>query len=190
MEMIQKFILSFSFLFLFAGISFAQAQNPPNEADQLVTVAKKYVSQDGLSAAQSTQTQTTVSGWIGIGHEIGQAFKEGFSSFTDETNRFSQTQLGKLTMFIIVFKTVGVSIIRIMFAFTLALAGLLIWINAFKKNCLPSKMLSKEIINEAGKVTERQYQLKDAKFDEGVQFAYAVVLFVYMGFCALIGFLG
>lgn len=171
---------------LLLAASAASAQN--QEGDELVTVPKKFVSSAGITEAKAVETTSTVKNYVGIGKEVGTAFREGLGAITDETDRFAKTDPGKFTMFLIFFRMMGIQLVRMAFGIILAFVGTWIWVIAFRKNCLPQRYVRRENIGENGKVASRDYDIKEPHFAEGGQFAYALCLVGFVALCVAIGF--
>lgn len=60
-----------------------------------------------------TQTLEQYNEWAGIGQEVGIAVREGLTAVTDVAVDFSETNVGELTMFLIIWKIAGMDIIQI-----------------------------------------------------------------------------
>lgn len=67
-------------------------------------------------------TQTTISTWsqwIGLGKEVGIMVNDGLSALSDQSNKFAKTPVGQFTMFIILYKVMGMQLIRFLFGIML-----------------------------------------------------------------------
>lgn len=59
--------------------------------------------------------------WVGVGKEIGTAVREGLSGVVDVADKFGNTNVGKITIGLIIWKVAGVDFIRILLGIIFAL---------------------------------------------------------------------
>lgn len=116
--------LLITMILVLATITNATAQQAAT-TDELVTVPKKYVSTEGLQAAQVTKA----SEYIGIGKEIGSAIRESLEGVTDVANKFAGTPVGQFTLIMVAWKIIGKDLIGI----PLFLMGIALWVWLFKR---------------------------------------------------------
>lgn len=104
-------------------------------------------------------TVQNVHDWAGLGKEIGEAVNGSLSAVTTQANNFAQTPVGKLTAAVVIFKVIGDPAIHIAVGMVEAIVLLPLWIWSYRR-FLPRKVLVSEKRNDAGKIIERNYDLK------------------------------
>lgn len=96
------------YLFLILSIfSISFAAEVP---DSLLTPQQKAV-------VEAKTTQVVASSYIGIGKEVGLAVRESMSAITEETNKLAGTPVGKVLMFIILYKVLSSLVLSFIAAF-------------------------------------------------------------------------
>lgn len=121
----------------------ANAQtNNNNEETVTVTVPKSSLTPQ----QQATLKQQEVKGWVGIGKEIGQAVNESLVAITTQANSFAGTGVGKLTVFIVIWKVVGDQVLHVIGGIAFVLIALPIWLWSYRRTCFPKRVLRKETI--------------------------------------------
>lgn len=151
---IAAFTLLFVVVILLAQTLYAQEQ------EETVQVPKSMLSKQQLDELTAKDMQRKVEQygkWVGIGHEVGTAVNEGLSAINTQSNAFANTKVGKWTIFVIVFKVIGVPLMGVLFGLGTIVIGLPLWLWSFKK-WLPRRVLDKEIVDkDTQKVVERRY---------------------------------
>lgn len=108
---------------LLASLSlFADDAKKNDDGDSPVTVAKKYVSAEGLQH----QVDST-SKWVGIGREVGAATREGLESVVDVSNKFGETKVGTFVMVMVAWHVIGTQVLRVVLGIPLFVSGALLW---------------------------------------------------------------
>jgi hypothetical protein len=118
------------------------AQNTTN--DETVTVKKSDLTKDQLAQIQQQAVADKVrqyGSWVGVGHEIGTAVNESLSAVTNQANSFSNTSVGKWTIFLVIWKVAGHDIIGFFVGFFLLTVGIPVWTFAFYRNCITRRVL-------------------------------------------------
>lgn len=110
--------------------------------DDLVTVPKKYVSAEGLNHTPEPVEQ--VSKWVGIGHEVGIATKEGLNSVVDVAEKFGATKVGTFVMVMIAWKIMGSQLLGVVLGIPIGIAGICLWIWAMKRFFFGYRVLAKK----------------------------------------------
>ena len=88
------------FLMLLALLSAGiYAQN-----DSMILVKKSLLPASVVAQSELESKLQSVGHMAGMGKEIGIAINDGLAAITDQTNRFSNTKVGKFTIIIIAFK--------------------------------------------------------------------------------------
>ena len=107
-----------SAIILSIGLSVASAVEIP---DSLLTPDQKaFVSQK--------TTQASVSGWVGIGKEVGDAVNSSMSAITTQTNNFANTPVGKYVLWIVTYTVlknliIAIALVSTMFFFSAVFVG-------------------------------------------------------------------
>jgi hypothetical protein len=89
--------------------------------------------------SETVSTQTT--GWIGFGKEVGTAMKEGLSALNDEVNKFSQTDAGHFTMFVIAYKVMGKDILHAVFGIGFTAIFFIMFSFFYYRNCVVRRIV-------------------------------------------------
>jgi hypothetical protein len=173
--------LTILFLCVFTLGSSLQAQE---QQEEQVTIPKSMLTKQQLEEVTAKDMQARVKqygSWVGIGHEVGVAVNEGLSAVTTQSNAFANTKVGKWTIFVIVFKVLGLPVVGMIFGFGLLIVGTPIWLWSFRK-WLPHQVVDREILDLATqKVTERRYTKWSHDDASGWMFGHIVILFVMIG---------
>lgn len=95
--------------------------------------------------------------WVGLGKEIGVAVDASLSSITDRASQFANTDMGKVTMAVVVYKIIGRDLFRILFGSVIFVVVMPPFIYMTIKNCAKPS-LSRVRYTEDGKtIMERAY---------------------------------
>jgi hypothetical protein len=119
----------------------ALAQDSDNDT---VTVKRSQLTQDQRNAleAQATKNKIETYGkWVGVGHELGTAVNESLAAVTTNATAFAGTNVGKMTMALVIWKVAGMDIAKIIVGFFILLVGIPVWVFAFYKNCITHREL-------------------------------------------------
>lgn len=111
------------------------AQRP----DSMVVVPSSMLTDAQVANLELQTTQAKVAQygeWVGLGAEIGEAVNGSLAAVTEQTANFARTEVGKITMAVVVWKVIGNDILGIIFTFFLWLTILPIWVWSFKKHAL------------------------------------------------------
>lgn len=101
--------------------STASAQQQPKE---MVTVEKSKLPSDLIAQIEQDNLKAKIEqygSWVGIGKEVGVAVNEGLQAVSANAAEFAQTDIGKLTITVIVWKVVGREILGVMIGVPLLL---------------------------------------------------------------------
>jgi hypothetical protein len=103
------------------------------------------VPESQLTAEQKAKIQISqVSGYAGLGKEIGDAIGGGLHSLNTEVNSFSESPAGKFTMFIIAYKVIGNDFVQFLIGIPLWLIGSMVWAILFYRNVTIRKVVTKK----------------------------------------------
>jgi hypothetical protein len=112
-----------------------------------ILISKKDLTQEQLQKYETNKTVETLSQWVGLGKEIGVAMNEGLTALTTTAVNFSETELGRFTMFVIAWKVLGKDVMRIFIALPawLLLMGIFTW--SYKRT-YPRKILRSKTLTD------------------------------------------
>lgn len=99
----------------------ASAQTPPAPvADETITVKKSDLTTDQLVKINTEAVTKELEAklkrygdWVGVGGEIGIAFREGLNAIVDVADKFGATRVGTFTMALIAWKVAGKDLVRV-----------------------------------------------------------------------------
>ena len=99
-----------------------------------------------LTEEQKTQLRNTnvigeSTGWIGFGKEVGQAMKEGLAALNEEVNKFSQSDAGHFTMFVIAYHVMGKDLLHAAFGTFFTAVFFVMFSFFYYRNCVTRKVL-------------------------------------------------
>jgi hypothetical protein len=102
---------------LVCGLAFCastQSNAQTNNQDETILVRKSDLPAEVVQQLQSkqqlaemSQKLETYGKWVGIGKELGTAVNESMSALTTQADKFSKTDVGKFTMFMVAYKVLG-----------------------------------------------------------------------------------
>lgn len=95
-------------------------------AEQLAAIQQR------VKAEQTVETVKTYGKLAGIGKEIGTAVNEGLSAVVETSDKFSKTDVGKITIFLIGWKIMGRDAVRMVIAIILWLVLTIVFIKAMR----------------------------------------------------------
>ena len=105
----KKLVALLSVFVLFLAVMPTQAQTP----EKKYTLPASQLTAEQLAeieAAEWEKKMERYGNWVGVGGEIGDAMREGFEALGE----FSDTDLGRFTMWLIAWKVVGKDVVRIL----------------------------------------------------------------------------
>lgn len=117
--------------------------------------------------------------WVGIGSEIGKAVNSSLEALSENTAKFSKTGVGRVAIWLVVWKVVGSDILGILFALMILLVGVPITIWSYKKH-LSQTVLDSSVTDESGKVhnTYRPLEYSERSDREVVLSVHAIIMLV------------
>lgn len=116
--------------------AFAQQQKEVVSIDvnQLPPELKEKVIQQ--QSIQKTKEKMQEYGqWVGLGQELGAAIDGGLTAVEKHADKIADTNIGKVTIALIVFKVVGMQLVQYIAAFAFFLVWVPTFIYSFRKNC-------------------------------------------------------
>lgn len=164
------------FLLMVLGLSQLLAQSVTVDLKDLPPGAAQAVIE---STKKAPTTAETVSGWAGIGKEIGEAISTGLMSVVGAADKFGNTQVGYFTMAMIAFSILGKPIM----AFILEILVSVLIITISRKLILKRKV----VIKTEGWFRKKEYEYLDPVFDSGESGVYLfIAAIVWAGLTAII----
>lgn len=142
-----------------------------------ITVPRSSLTKEQLAKLEAS------SNWAGLGAEIGAAVNSSLKAVTEQTAKFADTKVGKITMFVVVWKVIGKEILGIFFALSILFIGFPILIWSYRKY-IPHTIIIKKTI-DANKVKTNEYKLIDADTDGSIKFLHALAALALLGVMAL-----
>jgi hypothetical protein len=148
---------------------------------KMVSIPVDQLTEQQRAKLSQNETIETVSSWTGLGKEVGEAVNGAVGSLTNHAVSFSETKLGRFTMFIIAYKVIGKEIIRIIIGIPMLIIIILISLVLIFKNGLNKRVVETEKIYNMGKkdeFTEKEYVTieGDGHTIAGVTFIGAIII--------------
>jgi hypothetical protein len=170
----KKLFLSMVML-LSTVVTFSQTNLSPDEFAKLPIDVQNQIN----SVKKSTETDAqieTVGKWVGLGKEVGYAFDGALTAITTTATKFSETKLGKITMFLVIYKVIGTDILQIMFGVLWIIlvisATLFIHINYGKDK----RILIKETYNSESKKYDRVWEIRNGENEYRVGSVWVLII--------------
>jgi hypothetical protein len=138
-----------------------------------MVVKKSDLPPDLRAKLEIEQKVQTYGKYAGIGREIGVAVDGALSAITDNAQKFAQTDVGKLTIFLVVWKVIGGDFIQLAIGIFLFAIGVPIFIWLLRRNCIVRR-----IPVSGGKSDEKKYEVYTP--DSNTQWAYGIAFFLYI----------
>lgn len=126
--------------------SFAQARDTT-----MVMVPRALLSTQQLGEVEQRAKIETYGKWVGLGKEVGEAVNSSLSAITDQTSKFAQTEVGKFTMFLILYKIAGNDIISLFFSIMVGFGGTFLLWWSYRKYVPTAAILSRVTLDDKGK---------------------------------------
>lgn len=122
-------------LLLFSPFLAADAQQ---NKDEMVTIT---VPKSSLTPQQQlSQQQQEVHSWVGIGKEVGDAVNSSLQAITTQSNNFAQTNVGRITVAVVIWKIMGDQLIHILGTIVEIMIFLPIWLWSFRRMCFTKRI--------------------------------------------------
>lgn len=80
--------------------------------------------------------------WAGMGKEVGTAVREGLVAVKDVTVDFADTDVGRITMGLIIWKVIGEDLKGIIFGLPLWIIGMVILLWSYQRVCLRRRVVT------------------------------------------------
>ena len=84
--------------------------------DSMLTEAQRSALSNSNRVKEAKTNVAVISTYAGLGKELGVAINDALSAITEQTNKFANTPLGHLVMFIVIYKVCGKMVVGILFS--------------------------------------------------------------------------
>lgn len=111
-----------------------------NEQDEKVTIPRSMLTKDQLSELTQKNLRSNLTGWAGVGREIGEAVNSSLQAITTQSNNFAQTPVGKLTVLLVIWKVIGDQCVHIFAGLVELLVFVPLWVWSYRKMCLTRRI--------------------------------------------------
>lgn len=144
-------------LVLMAGTTFAQQNQQQIQQQQTFTVPASMLTEQQKAQLTTQSTQEALKGWAGVGHEVGTAVNESLKAITSNAADFAKTDVGRLTVAIVIWKVIGDQAVHVGFGILFALFWISAWVWSFRNRCIqrtvligiaPDKTKTYKLLNE------------------------------------------
>lgn len=135
-------------------VSPAFAQKVEVDLSELGTTARNEVINANANKHSKKSAAEVTSQWIGVGKEVGEAVNAGLGAVVTSAETFGKTDVGRFTMWLIMWKLFGSQILHIVLGFIWGATGLSIVVWSYRRTFLPRRVLI-----ERGPDNVRKYQL-------------------------------
>lgn len=120
-------------------------------------IPESQLTEEQKAKLHTPTSTSTVRDWVGLGKEIGQAVDSSLSAISNQANEFAKTPVGKMTVFVVIFKVIGDTAVHIAGGIFEIIIFMPLWVWSYRR-FLPKKILSKENLDATtGKVISREY---------------------------------
>ena len=177
-------LLSIMMLFIAFNVQ-AQTQTPPtpnpNDPTTYLTEEGRIQWRNDLMMKEWERKLETYGKWVGVGGEIGNAMREALEALGD----FSETEIGKFTMYLVAWKVIGKDLVRIVLG--LIFIAIFTWliIFSFKRTCIERRILVKNSNPGFMRFPKvKEYEIIEPRFGDGEGLGIiriAHILFFFIG---------
>lgn len=132
-------IKKIGFLLVLMFVMFATPVIAQTARDSVISIPASMLTPDQIAHIERMRLESriqTYGKWVGLGKEIGEAVNGSLAAVTEQTAKFADTDVGRITMFIVVWKVIGKDILRVLFSIALWVFCLPLWIWSFKHNVI------------------------------------------------------
>jgi len=170
----KKLFLSMVIL-LSTVVTFSQTSLTPQELAKLPIDVQNQIKSVKASTETDAQIET-VGKWVGLGKEVGYAFDGALTAITTTATKFSETKLGKITMFLVIYKVIGADILQVMFGILWLILVISIALFMHINYGKDKRILRKETYNTESKKYDREWEIRSG--DDGYRVGSVLVLIV------------
>ena len=170
----MKKLLTLMLLFM-SLVTFSQTELSQDEFKKLPIDVQNKINSVKKDSETNTQIET-VGKWIGLGKEVGYAFDGALTAITTTATKFSETKLGKLTMYLVIYKVIGRDIIRLVFGILWIILVFTVSIYIHLSYARDKKILKSEKYNIDSKKYDREWYIQDGNIDFAIASAFILVI--------------
>jgi len=162
-------ILTFVLMLVISTQAQAQTSTTPmvGNPSTYLTAEQQSKHYSDLKIADEKKLET-YGNWVGVGGEVGGAIKEGLTAVVDVSDKFSKTDVGKFTIYMVAWKVIGKDIVRIVLGIFFIIIFTWLLIYSFKHTCIERKILIKD--ENPGFMRypkKREYKIIEPRFGTG-----------------------
>lgn len=168
---------------LFAGNIFAQQRQQP---EKMVMVPESALTPEQKAEIEAQNLEKKIQRygkWVGMGEEIGKAVDGSLSAITKQAVDFSNTSLGRFTMFLVAWKVIGKDFIQFIVGLLLLAIGIPLWIWSYRKTCIPRRIVTEETAEGV-----KKYQIVNDENKDYEKGWHAGLFFVFVIICLMVIF--
>lgn len=156
----MKYITS---LFIALALVVSAAANTVTiDVNQLPESIKQQITQQ--AALQETKAKVAQYGeWVGLGKELGSAIDGGLSAVENHVDKIADTNVGKITMALIVYKVIGRELVHYISGIAFALTWVPIFMFILWRNHLVRRVLTSVTVDPTTKVKTKTYEVVNQK---------------------------
>lgn len=139
------------------------------------------------AALQETKVKVAQYGeWVGLGKELGSAIDGGLSAVENHVDKIADTNVGKVTMALIVYKVVDRELVHYLAGIAFALTWVPIFMYIMWRNHLVRRVLKSVTVCPATKIKTTTYEAIDEKnyrsneVPDGVGYALCAAALIFL----------
>lgn len=162
----KNLILIITMLFSFSLMSYGQ-----NENSEQIVVDVSDLTPDQLEKIKNKKNIESINNrietygkWAGVGKEVGVAVREGVTAVKDVSLEFADTNVGTITIGIIVWKVIGKDLMSFIICIPTWIIISFFILKSYFKTCVVHK---KTIKNPGLFKYPKEYELIPAQYDDG-----------------------
>lgn len=165
----KNLILIIALLFSFSLFSYGQ-----NESPEQIVVDVSDLTPDQLEKIKNKKNIETINKWAGVGKEVGVAVREGLTAVKDISLEFADTNVGTITIAIIVWKVIGKDLMSFIICIPIWIIIAFFILKSYFKTCV----VHKRIIKNPGLFKyPKDYEIIRPQYQEGgAAFLHFVIL--------------
>lgn len=148
-------------------------------SESLITVRKSELPADLLKKIEMERKIQAYGEYVGLGEEIGHAVDATLTAVSENAVKFAETDVGKLAIFLVVWKVIGKDFTQLVIGIFLLIVGFPIFIWVWTRNCI-----NRRILKNVTKEGDKEYEV--IKPDSKTQWSYGVSFFVYIGMALIV----
>ncbi len=153
--------------------------NPP--AGEQIVVNTNDIPPAVLSELRAKSELERIGKYAGLGKEIGEGVNGALSAITENVDKIGETRVGKITIFLVVWKVMGFQFLQVVVGLPLLFVITIMFVYSYRKNCTRHPFLTKELPDKT-----KIYVLTE--FDYAAALAHSLLYLLFIGLCALIIF--